>query len=571
VLALLVAYGITLFVQARSLMRQASQAQTSLSSFTATAKKAVASGDAQQLAALRSNSDLKQAQTSLSAADSTLSGPLWSPLTLLPGYGADVTEVRGLVHAGNEVANSTVPAYLSALTTLTNSKLTNNGTINTKVLSQVRSTLSPATATLGRAAGQVADLPHGSISGVSLVRSKASSALTKASTAAQTGSKALDLLVRLVGSSKQLDYVITGTTPAELRSSTGLTGSIGLLKVGKGKLSIGSFSPNRTFLSQGPILQSQEATSIFSIPNVVYSFDVRDVGVDPDFSGVAQSLMTAWTGSEAGKGTDPQGAIVVDPVFVQELIKLTGDVTLPDGTVLTGQNAADYLSNGVYKSYPNSNDQQDAILASAVALTADRLMGDLNGKTMVGLVKDLPSLIRSRHVLMYSTDAATQRLVSALGLTPSPQRSSSKPVLGLYIDSYNSSKMDFYNERTVRVRQTAGPTTNGVRGRRTYTVSLRIANTLPTSQVASTPGYILGGNGRKDALTEFLLVYAPRGGTVKATTAPTGFTLFTWTGKKLQRTAYEIGSEQSSTYIFTVTTSPDATHGLTLDQSPACR
>ncbi len=89
--------------------------------------------------------------------------------------------------------------------------------------------------------------------------------------------------------------------------------------------------------------------------------------------------------------------------------------------------------------------------------------------------------------------------------------------------------------------------------------------------MASTPGYILGGNGPQGRTDQFLLVYAPKGGTVKATTAPTGFTPFTWNGKKLQRTAYEIGSEQSSTYTFTVTTSPDTAHGLTLDQSPACR
>lgn len=569
-LALLIVWGVTLGLQARSAVGKARSAQSSLQGFERRAKSALTSGDGTRVTALASDPRLVQAQNDIASVDHTVNSPLWAPLTLLPRYGADVAVARGLASIGDEALTQVVPQALRTLGKAQSGRLTTDGTVNVAALRTLHKNLAPLSARLTRLSDRAKALPAGNITALDLVRTKTVSALGSASRTASSGTDALTLLIRLLGTGTQHTYVLAGTTPAELRSSAGLTGSIGELRVGQGRLSIGSFSSNRTFLSQGPILQSAEASQIFSIPTAVYSFDVRDIGLDPDFSGIAQSLLTVWKNSDAGKGSDPQGAIVVDPVFVQELIRLTGSVTSPDGTVLTGQNAADYLDYGIYAKHPD-NDTQDAVFASIVGITADRLMKNLSGKTLVRLAQDMPSLVSGRHLQMYSTDPDVQRLVARFGLTRAPQTSAAKPALGLYIGSYNSSKMDYFNKRAVSAKQTGGPTKDGVAGRRTYTVRLRITNTLDPSQVASTPGYVLAGRGRKDALTEFLLVYAPKGGTVKATGEPTGFAPFTWNGKSLLRTYYSIPSGSSSTYTFRVTTAPKATKGLTFDQSPSCR
>jgi hypothetical protein len=56
---------------------------------------------------------------------------------------------------------------------------------------------------------------------------------------------------------------------------------------------------------------------------------------------------------------------MIDPVFVQELIAVNGNVTLSDGTVLTGDNTAQFLLNEIYKKYPI--EQTDMVFAEVAA------------------------------------------------------------------------------------------------------------------------------------------------------------------------------------------------------------
>ena len=51
------------------------------------------------------------------------------------------------------------------------------------------------------------------------------------------------------------------------------------------------------------------------------------------------------------------GVLSVDPVFLQQLLKVTGSVTLTDGTVLTGDNAAQILLNQTYIDKPTEKEQ----------------------------------------------------------------------------------------------------------------------------------------------------------------------------------------------------------------------
>lgn len=566
----------TIAVQARRALSQAQTAQSSLQAFAPTAKNAMASGDMKQIASLSQNPDLAQADESLASLDATVNSPLWAPLTLFPGYGQDVTLARGLASAGHQLTSQVLPGFLKGAGTLATGRLTTNGVVNTRLLTKLDTTLSPASTRLSAITATAQSLPKGSLPPLESARIKMVSGLSTINSSTEKGIQALTLLSRLLASPTQQTWVITGATPAEIRSSAGLTGSIGQMKVGQGRLTIGSFTPNTSFVkSEGHVIWSDEAENIFSVVKNgrnkhVYAMDTRDVGIDPDFEGMAENLLTIWQHSPAGRNSNPQGVIVVDPLFVQQLIAATGSLTAPDGTVLTGTNAADYLNNGLYIKHPTDAAYQDALFAGIVTATASRLIGNLNGKVLFTLMRNMDGLITGRHIQAWSSNPATQKLVNSLGLTRGPQKIETQPTLGLYVDSYNSSKMDFYNQRTLSVHQTAGPTQEGVAGQRSYTVTLKIANTLTPQVEAGLPAYVLAGHGLRDGLREFLLAYAPKGGTVSAIKPPTTFTPFTWNGKKLLRTYYLIGPQQSLSYTFNVTTSPQATRGLAVDQSPSC-
>lgn len=70
-----------------------------------------------------------------------------------------------------------------------------------------------------------------------------------------------------------------------------------------------------------------------------------------DTSRSAEGMRAIWQRTPWGSNTQLDGVLMVDPVFLQELTKISGNVTIPDGTVLTGDNTAEFLLNKVYVDY----------------------------------------------------------------------------------------------------------------------------------------------------------------------------------------------------------------------------
>ena len=85
--------------------------------------------------------------------------------------------------------------------------------------------------------------------------------------------------------------------------------------------------------------------------------------------------------------------------MVQALVKATGDIKLPNGTVLTGSNTAEFLMNTVYKDYLDESDAYFGIVAKECV---SKLMSQMDMKTIATLAKDVISLSHQRHFSMYS-------------------------------------------------------------------------------------------------------------------------------------------------------------------------
>ncbi len=66
------------------------------------------------------------------------------------------------------------------------------------------------------------------------------------------------------------------------------------------------------------------------------NYDARDIANSPDTVRVADYFKAIWDKTEIGKATELNGVVLADPLMVQSLVKVLGDVTLPNGTVLTG-------------------------------------------------------------------------------------------------------------------------------------------------------------------------------------------------------------------------------------------
>lgn len=525
---------------------------------------------------------LQSAQNATASADSITHRWNWTLLSHLPWIGQDVTVARGLTQAGDDLAQTALPQYVSVYKSISGLHLGNgNGTgLDLSPVSRLRPSLVKANASLQKVSRDIAALPQGNIAQVRQVRSRTVSALDPFVQQSQALTNGMDFLVRLVGSDTVSTYVIENATPAEVRSSGGLVGSLGTLRLGQNRIEAQDFHSNADILGgQGvgsykgakAVTDTSTAWRIFNAPDFYYQLDMRDAGVDPDFGNTARNLINVWNASSYGKAQPATGLLQTDPRFVQALIAATGPVQLPTGTTLTGSNTAEFLQNTLYRQIPNDGSLQNAYFGIATVTAIRNVSQNLTSATLFSLAKQLPDLISSRDVCMYSSDPSIERTLQSMGLTPAPQSSTEHPTLGFYLNSRHGSKMDWYGQRDVSVQQTSGPQTVGARGARTYKVTLKLTNTLAANEVSSLPAYITGGDG---LLYDQILLYPPKGGSItdlsgdRLSQKPTDFT---WNGKKLSSMRTQLQPGQTLTLTMTVTTSPNATQGLSIDQSSHCK
>ena len=562
-----VAWGLSLYSQAHVILAKEKTVLSSVSSLTHKAQTGLKNSDAQALIALSKDPSLHEAQHLAQEANQTSHSTSWRLLSHLPIVGNDVKTLQVLTQTSAEATQTALPPLLEAVSILPNQQLSDNGELNLQPLTEINTRLQPTRAYLSSLPTKLEALPPAHLGPVVKVQQKINSEIIPALRQLSAGLDTVQYVTNLASSPQEKTIILASATPAEIHSSSGLIGSLGSMTIGNNRINIGQFQPNTYFEKQGKALNSPEAEQILNGYGHYYTMDIRDVTLDPDFDNVAKNIINVWQASPLHTAQQPLGVLLVDPVFVQELIKQTGPVTLPTGLQVTGDNTANYLQNGVYLQ-SNSATIQDAIFAAVTAQAVDNITNNLKPMTVIQLAQKLPSFAKKRHISFYSTDPKLEALAEAQNLTPRAQYSEEHPQLGFYFNSEMASKMDFYSQRSVVLKQIGGPTQDGEQGQRTYQAVLTIKNTLDEQTLSSLPLYIHGD--QPGHLVGILLAYAPHGGTIRSLQGQQ-FNQGTWNGKKLLHNRYNILPGQQAQYTFEVTTSAKAKNGLGIDMSPQTR
>ena len=264
-----------------------------------------------------------------------------------------------------------------------------------------------------------------------------------------------------------------------------------------------------------------------------------------------------------GSNTQLDGVLMVDPVFLQELTKISGNVTIPDGTVLTGDNTAEFLLNKVYIDYPVS--MQDALFAQVAEQTVGSMFSNVDLTKLTKVAQLMGSMAEGRHFSMYAFDETAEKTISDAGFTAQTPSSEENPQVGVYVTEQNPSKMGWHIHRTSKVTRS----TCDNDGSQTYHVEYKMTNTLESSQIGALTSYILGSGGQG---VEKTLIYAPAGGSISNLKTSGGSVTEsrqeTLNGKTVYASNATIAPGESVTYSFDVTTSTKAVSDLTIDQTP---
>lgn len=447
----------------------------------------------------------------VSKAYKQTSSPLWQLASVVPYAGDDISAVRTMVAAMENISSQALPQLLQAADNIDlNNVHVENGTIEISGLEASQRPLQIADDTIDKATREVKT--------VKAVKTPHVAQIADALKTAETYCEKLDSMVHSLNSIVQVlpsmlgteshandaprNYLILAQMNAEARPSGGLTGSLGLATVQGGRVSL------QPFVSDSEIQNADEpVVDLTAEERLLFTDklgkDIRDVNFTPDFPRTGEIVSAMWN-RQYGVAVD--GVIAIDPLFLQNMLAVTGGVAMPDGSTLDGANTAQTLLHDVYaRMAPQETDEYFAVAAQAAF---DHIMQ--NAGNFKSYVKALFTSVEQGHVMVWSAHEDEQNLIADSAISGKLITEGAKPQVGVYISDETESKMDWYLHRevTTEFQKVAR------NGANQYTVHIKLQNTMTAEEAASEAEYVTGGGNivPKGQIKTALFIYAPANG-----------------------------------------------------------
>lgn len=549
--------GFQLFKQAKQVQAHENSAIAMLSKFS--------SGDAETLA--NAGDILPQIVHETQQAQDIAHGGLWNTAAKMPFIGSDISTVQGMTAAINDIVQDSIPQFVNVLKTLNDAQITNgdNG-VNLQPIIDAVEPLKKANASFQQQVRDYDALPTPSISMIRSAYDKGETQLNDLADRVNELSNTFQILPTLLGDGQQRTYAVMAMTPSEMRSSGGLIGSVGDLTTSNGTVHIGDFRSNGDYLPYGIGDHSEDMKRVFTDEGPLHmSFDIRDLAVFPNTADSAVAMQSVWNRTPWGQGVPLDGVIMVDPVFLQQLIAINGNVTLPDGTVLTGENTAEFLMNTVYQKYPEN--ETDVLFGVVAGQAMKSMFSHMDMGKLYKTGEMLGTMAKGRHFTMYAFDEHIEQGIQAAGFTGQTPSSETDPSVGIYLTEQNPSKMGWYIKREAKIQRVNCDDGD------LYHVEFMVHNTMTEEEAKSLPWYITGNNSDNTGKAmEKILFYAPQGGSISNLMQLGGkvdaVKETTIDGVNAYETYVQVNPGQIATFAFDVRVSTKATAPLTIDQTP---
>lgn len=491
-----------------------------------------------------------------------VNSPLWNVATMIPYLGSDFASVRTVGNVAETLVNEALVPVAQSASGMRLSDLVQDKQVNVDMIEALSASLDSAIPVVEEASDTIQGLPEAHIPQVQDYLQRLKEPLASASGLLGQAHDLIRLLPQMLGADGQpRSYLVIAQNNAELRSTGGLPGSWGTINVDDGAISLGDFV---TILHEDGLeveVTDEELDAIHTNLNT----DPAQMNFHPDFVRVGQMAREYW--AQAGNG-EVDGVIALDPVFLQQLLSLTGASATGDyGYTIDGTNAASVLLNEVYK---RTDIEQDEVFSSLAASSFDAVMGNLGGVGLKDLFEAVERGGSEYRLFAWMANDEEEALMAGLGLDGALRHDPTTPELGVYANDTTYSKISWYAD----VRTSVGEGVANDDGTTTYDVTTTVTNTIPVAEAPTLGVYITGVSGWKrsvdDMLNTFLFV-APEGGSISnfqqqegtgdAEYPPADATL---EGLQVVRAYCHTQGGQTTTFTYQVTVSPEATQPLTV-------
>lgn len=433
------------------------------------------------------------------------SDPIWRAAEIVPWVGPNLTAVRELAGATEDVAVGAITPLVNLAGSLRPELFKPvDGAVPLQPIVDAQEDVRKADDALEGAAKRVRTIDDGPL--ISQVRGAVDQlrpVLTETADTVDAARRAIDLMPAMLGADGPRTYLVMFQNPAEPRASGGNPGALALIGTDGGRISLLQQASTADFPRfPEPVLPLASDTA--GIYGNITGRWLQNVTLTPRFQESAQLASEMWL---ERFGTRVDGVLSIDPVALGYLLDATGPIPLATGDELTSANAAVLLLNEVYLRYPAGPDQ-DAFFAAASGAVFDRIAsGNFDPTAFIGALAKAGS---ERRVLIWNAAETEQALLDGTTLTDLlPTAAQAPNAFGVYINDATGSKMGYYLD----VQTAVGTAQCGTDGR-LLGLRLTLTNTAPADAATTLNDYITGQGQYgvpKGSFRFRVIVYAPPG------------------------------------------------------------
>jgi hypothetical protein len=289
----------------------------------------------------------------------TTTGSLWVLASYVPIVDTKVSSAKELTYALGEISDSVITP-LAEISEQQGSLdfITDDSSINLDLLQPMVDALSEADADMSQTDNALTSLATTSSDKLNDAISKTHDELETISSYTSSASMLAPRLSSLLGASQAREYLLLIQDNSQLRSLGGIPLSSCILSIDSGKLTLKNFKATSSLGTlSAEVAATNEEKSIFG-DSAAQS--IEDIATIPDYPRAATLMAEAY---ESLTDNAVDGVIMIDATTLQRLVGCVGSVSLSDGTLLDGENTADYLLHDVATENPSSS--QASLFTSA--------------------------------------------------------------------------------------------------------------------------------------------------------------------------------------------------------------
>ncbi|WP_345801885.1 DUF4012 domain-containing protein [Microbacterium sp. AZCO] len=452
---------------------------------------------ATQVPALVGSMDLAGARTLFSdakehtaAAVEAANDPLWNIAEHLPLLGVNLVAARELTEATDDLLIGLTP-LVDATQGLDPASLLKDGAISVTPFVDLAPAVHTALVSVQDATTRIEAIEtSGTLSQLSGGKALLQSALAKLVSPLELADQVVPIVPTILGANGSQHYVVMFQNNAEARSLGGTALFFAEVTLDSGRITLDRVIPagGGNFLNdEKSVIPAPAGFEEFA--PLVFGRFIANATSRPSFASAAEIVMGNWAREY---GWQPNGVISVDAVMLSYLMRATGDVPLPDGTVIGPGNVTATLLNTVLQTYNSGNVErdnlaQDAVYGAALAAVFSKL--STGGFDPVQLLNATLQGLNERRLFYWSADPTIATALTAVGADGGiPDSDATTDRVGLYLNDNVGSKLSFYLTSALETSTAQC----GSDGNLVHRLKLSLMNTLPADAAKGLSPSILG-------------------------------------------------------------------------------